>query len=411
MVDTDALRHSCRKKHAKVLLLATALAVACQHQRRTADEPSANLAAIILAKPINREAIVFNWSRGSGDLRNHVMASAGNAMDRNRGIHGEDDLPPGGMQGYGLYVAPDPVSTSLFGTELSCLLVVAQATIVSKEADARKSTLLERIVSQADLLPYVYGNFPFPAPPEAPYGIPWAAVIRNPQAIDFARSAKFSLQEVGATRGISAAKIAQGREALQAGNSCKALSVYEGEYGSFIYSLAAAFAEWQEVSNVQDLPLKQIVQAPGEKMPEIAAAIESIAADQALLRELQDSSLLDANLPKDKAELQIENLLLKALGQGTGGFLLGIDPSKPEEQLKRIQLLRRVISASGILKLENTGDSPDDFERDICRGFAAKIMQWKAAHPDEVQFVKEVWQRMQTVSLYPVIKNTGADFW
>lgn len=87
----------------------------------TLDSPQTELQKLEVSK------IVFNWSDVGSSLKDNLWDQAGNAMEKNRSIKSEADLPNLGIQGSGLYVAMDPFLSTRFGVELSCISMYSGA--------------------------------------------------------------------------------------------------------------------------------------------------------------------------------------------------------------------------------------------------------------------------------------------
>jgi hypothetical protein len=352
---------------------------------------------------INQPAVVFNWSRDGGSLENHLRTQAGDAHARNRTIGSLEELPSLGAQGFGLYTINDPLSSKGFGVDLSCLTIQSKWTITAEGELDNRTQKFGRIQSDADVLAYLWGT-----PPLTPekYKTAWSAVIRNPRVVDLAKSSKFSMALNGMTQGLSPARLAAGRRALQEGNLCKALAVYENDYGSFIHSLIAAAVPLTGNEKIAAFPVEPFSFGREGALPLFKAGASALAADAALVKDLVAAGKIKLSDRPEIDEVFFFNLIQTSFNRiaGSGGTFFIRDP---EVNAAEVELLRRIAVGTKIIQIDSQVLDAQSLQKAVYLGLVDKITQWKAAHGDEVAFMTELWQKLTAANLEAALTSIG----
>jgi hypothetical protein len=324
-----------------------------------------------------RQFVVFNWASNSGNLESHLRAQIGGAFQKNQAITNPDQLPDTGLMGYGLYAAIDPFISANYGNELFCLTLKPNIKAVLDEGGSDEDKL-KLIRSNKEMI--LYGWNPSPLH-EEDYT---AAVLRDMNSIDQSKSLKLSMRSLGTMNGLSSQKLAQGRAALRENNICKALSIYENEFASFAYSLLSVGFDWK-TPRTFNKAMMYAIKAPGDQppglgfFPDFANAIRAIASDKKLIEELTRQFGLAG-----QSQQQIESSISEILAD-----MLSITPKS-----NLVQITKDVINKSGFIKLKYTGNDKDALWQSIFMGYSEKMEQWKKDHPDEADFMNELWKHL-----------------
>jgi hypothetical protein len=385
---------------------------ACKSRTFNTDATNKNLAMPketgVDGVVVNQQAVVFNWSRNGGSLEQHLRSQAGEAPRQNREIRTQEELPKEGVRGFGLYTIEDPLASMAYGVDLSCLVVKTPFTLTTS-TKRNELKIFERIRGSADVLAYQWGSLPLD---EDPFKSAWSAVIRNTNVVDKKRSSKISLANPGMGRGLPATKLAEGRRALQEGNLCRALAVYENEYASFIHSLLAAAFKTAEFEKTSRFPVLLLVSGPpsNEKrveQPMVQESVRAVAANSSLIQDLSAANVISVvtNNPQTYETgiaLRIKLTLVEAVGMFDNSFA-----DDPKNDAKQIELLRRLFVEAKIIRADTPVNSAESFQKAIFRGLADRIANWKANHGEEVLFMTELRQQLTKVNLENALTSIG----
>jgi hypothetical protein len=348
-------------------------------------KPRAYNQAQLKAAQTQSEVVAFNWSNSNASLQEHLKDQINNAFQKNRTITDMQNIPTEGLVGYGMYTANDPFLSIEYGRDLTCVTIRQNTSYTASEYLEPPEKLLERIHSENDVIVYTWGSSFLYS------GRSRAAVVRNSTVIDQSKSAKFSLRKVGSLKGLSPQQIQFGRAAIKDNNLCKALSVYESEFASFVYSLMAVAVDWKTPRPQYGLPLYLIKgptqnPMPAEFFPDFAAAIQALASDPEIIQEAIKSGYeLQSDAPQAKKSEDMARILEDLI---IGNFSDG-----------KIQLAKKVFAKSGYINIKYSGNDFDALNAAIFMGFGEKLEQWKNSHPDEAVFMRELWQKLSAASI------------
>jgi hypothetical protein len=344
---------------------------------------------------VSGEIVGFSWSTGGGNLENQLRNQTRDAHSQNRAIADVSQLPNMAEGGYGTYIANDPVMSIAFGEDLSCVSIKPKASFTVLASREDRALRLQKIQSPNDAYLYRWGTDLV----ELNKG--WAAVIRSIEGFSLEKSSKFSLKNLGNMQGLSPQKLSEARIALQAGQLCKALSAYDGEYGSFIYSWMNAIIDWK--AEDPDLwgeifPSTRLMKTPSSTpalFPDLATGVKAIAADTALVQELVAAGKTSTNASQAILEKDITSALLQAL-----------DSQLPTTNLN-VTLAKHLVAKSGFLKLPDSVSDIQSYNAARFNAFVAKLETWEAAHTEEVQFMRDFWQQLKSVSIARKAKDAA----
>lgn len=174
------------------VLAAFGLLISC----KSALQTSASLGdeQTLEVKRLKAPLIVFNWSTGSSNLVDHLSAQIDQAAKLNLEIAaGVREKPPLAGMGMGLYVANDPLLSSGFENELSCL-ELKEDTEILKAKNAILRTVDPKIAVSRTEPAIIFHYDPGIIPSEA--GGSTSAVIRIKSVIDIRKSKKLNFLRI-----------------------------------------------------------------------------------------------------------------------------------------------------------------------------------------------------------------------
>jgi hypothetical protein len=217
--------------------------------------------------------IVFNWSSGSGALEEHLSIQIDQAAKMNRELaNGVKKFPPLAKQGMGLYVANDPILSSGYGSELSCLELKENTEILmAKDPILSDLDPMVAVKQSEPVLIYRYGDGLI----SSQEGGSSSGVIRDRSVIDLRRSRKFDLsgsslpkrnpRAIGEQIATSTLKFDEGAlrradSALSSGRFCEALQVFENKSALFYSAIASVKAIRQSPKN------EKLIKTPTSKL-------------------------------------------------------------------------------------------------------------------------------------------------
>jgi len=335
--------------------------------------------------------IVFNWSRESGPLHQHLWDQARDAISKNREIKTQGDLPKLGQQGYGLYVTMDPFVSLTFGSELSCLSLNPRTTWVDN--DLARESVLNNLRGPSDLIVYGWGTSFIDGQKKTAI----SGVIRNPRLVDMNGSAKFYMKEFGSGDGLGTVKIAKARQRLQTGNWCQAFSAFENEFGTFSMAFSSAFSFGASKGIYRNALAANWLMMPGGlgTNPVMERGIDRIEKNGSLINELKDSGILKGNDAKER-KLEIEVIFSKAFIHPPGL----IPGDLPAEKIPaRMALLARLLNETGLFELSGNTNSLESFTTALHEACYQFVSNWSQAHPQDVALAKDLIAILRTNGL------------
>jgi hypothetical protein len=340
--------------------------------------------------PSSGEIVGFNWSTSAGDLKHHIEAQAKDAHKKNSAVSDFREFPQNGIGGYGVYLADNPIMSIAYGEDLSCVSISPEATVAVKSIrggpNEDKAAKLKQIQNASNVYIYPWGT------DLEELNLGRAAVVRDSFVVDFNRSKKFSLKEVGNLQGLSSPKLSRGRLALKAGNLCEALSIYEGEYGSFIYSWLTATIDWKTQDPTlwgEIFPGSLLIKSPSVNpifFADFNSGVKEIANDMTLVKELQNAGKTRVGASRASLESDISSTLFQFLTLPANGNL-------------DVKLAESLITKSLVLELKGNIKNTADFMNIRFNAFASKLTDWESEHQEEVKFMRDFRQQLKNVSI------------
>ena len=326
--------------------------------------------------------IVFNWSTGSGTLNQHLSLQTRDAMKKNRDIQAQNDLPPMGVQGYGLYAAMDPLATISYGSELSCLYIKSGTNWVDNTKAFKGDLKLANIKSPIDFLLYYWGDSFLDG--QKKMGI--SGVIRDPGIVNLNQSAKFFMKESGSGDGLGPARINKARQRLQSGNLCQALQVFENEYETFSMAFASAFGIKKESYRSALASFWLMMPGDNGRNQKLAREIKKINNNGPLIQELNDAGLLKGNDPATR-EAEIFSIFSSTLIIPSSLIPEGI----PEAQISaRVALMARLFNETGLFQIAGNPTTIESFVSSFNDAISRFVSGWAQRHPDDISLAKDM---------------------
>ena len=334
---------------------------------------------------LGTQIVGFNWSNSSASIDVILQAATSNAQSLNQKIKSVTDIPNNGIAGYGLYMGSDPLQSSSYGTELSCIVLKPSATW----KDFSYGFSVTAISGPESVLRYIFapGILPLPSPPGSFYE--FAAVVRNDSAVDLSRSKKISFQREGLGEELSQRSLAAAQRALSEKDICAAVAAFEGEFSILVHALNAASsgAFW---SGTRFAPLLRMTLGSdlkpsiGNKAHEIAAAIR---ARPLLLAKLKETEPLS----KEQNDVEVTSAFAKLVFNivGESDDLKG----SPQDWQKEL------LSSSGLIQIRSESKSWRDLRQDIIQSINDRYQDWGRAHPVETQIMRDWLQQLEQVRL------------
>lgn len=207
--------------------------------------------SVVLPPPsrLSSNVIAFSWTGSTKLQEEFIPFAVGNAREANKAIRKREDIPDMATVGNGLYLATDPLQSSVYGNILHCVTLRAGTTW----HDAVFGSV-PHIQSEASLLRYIFsaGLFPQQNPPDKRE---WAAVVRDTEVVDIAKSARIPFVDSSDSEPAEEIDLTKAHASLDSGNLCQSLLPFSKHRHILSNALLAASPQADINMNTTMVPL------------------------------------------------------------------------------------------------------------------------------------------------------------
>lgn len=362
-------------------------------------------------KPLKAPLIVFNWSRGGGNLIDHLSTQIDQAAKLNLEVaKGARKLPGLAMMGMGLYVANDPLLSIGFGNELSCL-EVRDNTEFLKAKDAILGDLDSKTaVSRTEpALIYSWGTGLIPLRE----GGSTSGVIRDRSVIDLNKSKKIDFSKSSEQNGIpnpaekneyasiklDERALKRAATSLNRGRFCEAFQVFENNLPALYYSSLAG------IRAVRSFP----------KNEKFATFISSRALFNAFIPKLGakifENEEQYLKIRQDLIDLKLlsKDELDKGLIEWTMLRMILVNAINARESddwsAQKTTIMAQVINLSQMINVPVKLSTPKELSIKIEEEFDLKLVHWEKENKEDFEFSKKLWKYWIEHSMSSFITN------
>lgn len=335
----------------------------------------------------SHDIVTFNWSNSTESFSRMITASIGRARQLNRSIKSTHDIPDMAAMGYGLYIATDPLQSSVYGRQLSCVVLKHASTWHSATNDPVKD-----ILNAAAIIRYPFGPGLYSIGMTDGTYHEFAGVIRDVSAISFERSQKISFENEGNGKGLGRERLYRARTHLANHDICGAFGAFENEYETLIY--AAHAASPKAIFTVSTFFSPMIGQhLAGSEIKYGAAALTAgrrILRDQSLI-----TRLLAARLIARADELSAAHLISEVVSEA----MERSDQDTHSENRYSITNTIQVLNASGLFHLDPATEKWKVIQEAVERDIRQKYEKWATDYPEDTSLMRDLLAELEIVSL------------
>ncbi|MEY3901857.1 MAG: hypothetical protein RL189_1163 [Pseudomonadota bacterium] len=341
-------------------------------------------------KSLGRQIVGFNWSSSDERIDTFLKGAIANAQELNQKILNMNDVPEGALAGHGLYLASDPLQSTVYGTELTCVTLEASA---SWRGLIQGDSKISAIASPDSVLryPFTVGILPLPGSSDSPR-FEYAAVVRDLNAIDIGKSKKISFRREGAGEGLNQQSLRDAQTALSRKDVCGVLSAFEGEFSTLVYALHAAApkAVWDGMTKLAPLFRASFDEARPIIGDTGMAIGKGLRARLALLAELKKSDWFRS---RDESDLAVASAVFTFVYNVSSESEILKGNGDPQDWQKEL------LTATGLFQVRPESKTWSDLKQDMENSLNKRFQDWGRAHPVETQLMQQWLQELERVRL------------
>lgn len=373
------------------MLIPLSALAACQFQHNSRSmEDRASTSAI--ASTVD-ETVGFSWTTSTLAPEDFLKAATSGARAANSILRNSADIPDTAVHGHGLYLATDPLQSSLYGRELHCVSLRPGTTWQDSGFDA-----LATIHGPAALLRYPFAPGLLPQEHGADKR-EWAGVVRDASVIDFERSRKISFSRNEGRDTLPGEVLDRVAADLDRDRLCDALAHFEGNLSAFSLTLLAA-------SPQADLNQMTVL---GPMLDFSIASLQSgtlSERNEAIVKHLRESEELVATLAT-KGALRADNDLLlfhTAIEIPNAIIQLSEESDAAEVNVSPAEAAA-LINAMGLAAVPEQAASFMDLKRELQNALRAKFDAWGKAHAKDADIGRRILEQLERKSLRAVSRR------